>query len=248
MIFLAKPARFPKGYGCGLAPSVVTLGPIGRLPHWVTSARPSGVIHGIPVFRSPGSSGTLSYLVPRLGVRVSAHGPLAAKVIGTLTRSPFSVAFAPGPASATPRGWIQYTYGGIQVAAPATWKLQQDKTWGMLCRTGLVPDMVRLSAADKLMVTSCLPLISSAGGLQGRPGVAVAVGRYAVQEAASPGYVRCIRLHALRACIFRDSNGGTALNLAAFPAGQARPTVIVIGLAGSGAISRAILDSIRSAN
>ena len=248
MIFLAESARIPKGTGCGLAPSVVTLGPIGRVPGWVTSARPSRIINGIPVFRRLGSSGTLSYLVPQLGVRLSARGPLAGKVIGTLTRSPLSVAFAPGRASPTPRGWIQYTYGGIRVAAPASWKLQQDKTWGMQCGNGLVPDVVRLSAADRLMIISCPAPLSSTGGLEARPGVAVAVGRYAVQLAVSPGYLRCIRLHALRACIFRDGYGGTALTLAAFPASQARPTVIVIGLAGSGAVSRAIFDSIRAAN
>jgi hypothetical protein len=87
-----------------------------------------------------------------------------------------------------------------------------------------------------------------AGSWAQLPGVSVGAGPAAVFQGPD---TRCLRLHGLRACLpaFSDSGSdGNPLTLEVYVPGRARPTTFEIGLAGTGAVPRAILDSIRPAH
>jgi hypothetical protein len=58
--------------------------------------------------------------------------------------------------------------------------------------------------------------------------------------------LRCMRLHNVRACIPHEGAFvGVYLELVLYLPGRPLPTVVDIGLAGTGATTRAILDSIK---
>src|SRR5262249_56734418 len=104
----------------------VFVAPLRQVPRRAPIQR----INGIPVTRLPNLRGTLSYLVPSLRVQVTAVGPEARQVIGTLTRSPRAVALAPGRAFAVPSGWRWHHFGGINFAAPGAWRGPRARALG----------------------------------------------------------------------------------------------------------------------
>jgi hypothetical protein len=84
----------------------------------------------------------------------------------------------------------------------------------------------------------------TAGFSAGQLGVEVDSGQAAASQGVQITPVPCLRLHRLRACISQQPGSLGWLTLSAFPAGASRPTIVRIGLAGSGVVSREILDSI----
>ena len=58
--------------------------PAGKIPKGLSHRKPTAVIHGIPVYRLPSSKGSTVYLVPELGVRVGASGPMANQVLAAV--------------------------------------------------------------------------------------------------------------------------------------------------------------------
>lgn len=99
MIFAGSRPVAPEGVVCGLSASLAWIRPAGPIPPGIRHRRPTAVIHGIPVYRLPGGPASMQYLVPDLGVRAGARGPLARRVLDTLTRSPLSVVLRRGPAA-----------------------------------------------------------------------------------------------------------------------------------------------------
>lgn len=250
MVFLARPprARALAAAGCRLAANVVTLTPYPAglsLSH--PSGGPRGRVNGIPVGirRVPGTSRYV-YSAPGLGVQVAAQGPLARQVLATLTRSPRSVALAVGKPAPVPAGWRWHRFGGIEFAAPAAWATERDTAWGG-CPYGIAAGQVRLSTAATFSAPGCPGPLPTAGFHAARPGVVVGAGRYSAGAAADVGRVPCTPLHGLRACVLRPAPDAVLLVVVAFPPGRGLPTVVEIGLAGSGTTARAILDSIRPA-
>lgn len=98
MIFVGIRPGIPKGAGCGLTASLAWILPAGHIPPGIRHRRPTAVIHGIPVYRLPGGPKSVLYPVPDLGVRIGARGPLARRVLATLTGSPLSAVLRCGPA------------------------------------------------------------------------------------------------------------------------------------------------------
>ena len=72
MIFAGGRPAVPEGAGCGLTASLAWIRPAGHIPPGIRHRRPAAVIHGLPVYRLPGSPGSVQYLVPELGVRAGA--------------------------------------------------------------------------------------------------------------------------------------------------------------------------------
>ena len=225
---------------CRQAPNMVAILPLPRSSTSVV--RPTGMINGIAVARVPSARGYISYLVPRLHARVTARGPLAGRVLATLTRSPLSVVLAPGRDSPVPRRWTWRDFGGIRFAAPAGWRLEHSGIW-VGCPRELPPAAVTLINATKGVVVSCADVIPIAGSLTARPGVVVAAGPYANSDV--PRGSPCRTLHGLLACHAEAIYLGGQLNVSVYVLGRHRPTVVAIGLAGNGAIARTIFDSIR---
>jgi hypothetical protein len=204
----------------------------------------ASVINGIRVWRVPPvpKFGYVSYAVPALHVLVTARGPLAHRVLETLTRSPLSVVFAPGPAAAVPDGWRWHDFAGIRFAAPAAWPQEPSGEWAG-CPLAMQPVTVTLVTAVKPVAVICPPGPITAGPLTAWPGVVVATGPRARRQV--PSGSPCRWLHGLRACYSLPFYLGGVLDMSVYVPGLRRPTVVEIGLAGNGKAARAIFDSIQ---
>jgi hypothetical protein len=193
------------------------------------------VVNGIRVTFAAAGPQSGRYLVPELGVQVTARGPLARRVLATFTRSPLAVALAPGPASPAPPSWRWYSFGGVRFAAPASWPALNSTPYG--CWPDIQARAVaQLTSRNTNM--SCPGPPGTAGWAAGKLGVEVDSGQAAASQGVHIDPGPCQRLHGLRACISQQPGGLGWLTLSAFPAGASTPTVMRIGLAGSGVVSR----------
>jgi hypothetical protein len=199
----------------------------------------TGQINRIPVLGGqPAPRGYATFLAPTLHALITVRGPLANKVLGTLTRSPFSVVLERGRRLPVPSGWRWHDFGGIRFAAPAQFRTIKSHVW-YPCRAAILSaQAVELVNATRAVGFSCPPfadLISSRG-------VVVGAGRYVAQHWSSR--YGCRSLHGLHAC-FAMAGLGAPLELVVDVPGRHKPTVVDIGLAGNGAEARTIFESIR---
>jgi hypothetical protein len=249
MIFAGIRPAFPKGDGCAPTASLAWIVPAGQLPKGIRHRKPTAVIHGIPVYRLPAGKGSVLYLVPALGVRIGARGPLARRVLDTLTRSPLAVVLGRGPAAPVPGGWTWRQLGGVPFAAPRSWSLQSDNQWAT-CGTGLLPGTLLLVDATKPPLALPCPLqIPSAADYQAQPGLTVVTGKYAAQSVGE-NYARCQVRRGLRICLASvTGQGGSLSGVLIFSVSRPHhaATFFVLGLSGSGASARAIFGSIGAA-
>ncbi|MGI9009521.1 MAG: hypothetical protein ACR2FU_25585 [Streptosporangiaceae bacterium] len=247
MVFagLTPDARRLRGMGCGLPANIAAMVPAsGLLPPG--GVRTSRMINGLMAFPVLDAGRYRGYLVPALRVRVLARGRLAARILGTLTRSPLSVVLDPGRTSVVPRGWRWHDFGGIRVAAPATWSVRRDSWWGG-CFPGIaVARTIELNRATRISAASCPFAPPIAGAIAARAGIVVGAGRLAVGNARSGQKVTCRKRFGGQVCILRPGLASSVLTLLVDPGPGRRPALVELGLAGSGAIPRAILDSIRA--
>jgi len=206
----------------------------------IQSGRRSGRINGIPVLsvRPPGH-GFVSYLAPTLHVLVTARGPLASRVLGTLTRSRLSVVLEAGSRPSVPHNWRWHDFGGIRFATPTQWRTINSRVWYPCWAAITSTEAVELVNATLAVAFSCS---SAGGGMRASHGVVVGAGRY-VSLHGPAGY-GCRSLHGLRACFAMPGPGGP-LELAVYVPGRHKPTVVDVGLEGNGAEARMIVESIR---
>jgi hypothetical protein len=247
MIFAGGRPVVPEGTGCGLTASLAWIRPAGRIPPGIGHRRPTAVIHGVPVYRVPGGPGSVQYLVPELGVRAGARGPLARRVLDTLTRSPLSVVLGRGPAGPVPASWIWHRSRGIRFATPRSWNLRRERQWAT-CGTGLVPR--RLLLIDATRPPARLPCpapFPTAAAEQAQPGLTVVTGKYA---AASVGedFGGCRVRRGVRICLSSvTGQGGFSSGVLVFSASRSHRSpaaFFLLGLSGTGARARAVLGSV----
>jgi hypothetical protein len=251
MIFVGTRPRIPKTVtGCHLAPSLAWIVPAGHIPAGIRHRQPTAVLHGIPVYRVPARPGAVAYLAPALGVRVGARGPLARRVLGTLTRSPLSVVLRHGPAGQAAASWIWHRFGGVRFAVPRSWPLQREHRWAT-CGTGIVPrSLLLIDATQPPAVLPCPYPFPTAADEQGVPGLTAVTGKYAAKSVGEH-FARC-RIHGdLRICLSTlTGQGGFASGALIFSVSRPhqRPAVFfLMGLSGSGTWARAIFGSVRAA-
>ncbi len=207
-------------------------------------AHPATKINGIAVESVqivPSADGSVSYFVPALHVTVTARGPLARKVLATLTRSPLSVVLEAGPRSPVPHSWRWHEFRGIKFAAPGGWALVRNGHWG--CPPFSARDSVILIPAANFQRPRCAVVVPTAGLMTGHAGVVAGAGPYRGSGSFLPG--SCHRLHGLRACYLTPAYGDQTLDVAVYVPGRDRVTELQIGLGGSGVIPRTIVQSIR---
>jgi hypothetical protein len=247
MIFVGGGAVVPKGAACGLTASRAWIRPAGRMAPGIRHRRPAGVIHGIPVYRLPGSPGSVQYLVPELGVRVGARGPLARRVLDTLTRSPLSVVLRRGPAGLVPASWIWHRSRGVRFATPRSWSLQREHQWAT-CGTGLVPR--RLLLIDATRPPARLPCpapFPTAAAEQAQPGLTVVTGKYAATSVGEK-FAGCQVRRGVRICLSPvTGQGGASSGVLIFSASRPHRYPVaffLLGLSGSGELARAVLGSV----
>lgn len=247
MIFAGGRPVVPKGAGCGLTASLAWIRPAGHLPPGIRHRRPAAVIHGLHVYRLPGGPGSAQYLVPELGVRAGARGPLARRVLDTLTWSPLSAVLGRGPAGPVPANWIWHRSRGIRFATPRSWNLQREHQWAT-CGTGLVPR--RLLLIDATRPPARLPCpapFPTAAAEQAQPGLTVVTGKYAATSVGAD-FAGCRVRRGVRICLSSvTGQGGFSSGVLIFSASRAHrrlPGFFLLGLSGTGARARAILGSI----
>jgi hypothetical protein len=205
--------------------------------------RRTGQINGIPLLGvRPVARGYASFLAPTLHVVITVRGPLATKVLGTLTRSPLSVVLAPGPQFPVPRSWRWHDFGGIRFATPAQWRTIKSRIWYPCWWVMTSAWAVKLIKATRAVAFHCVPPPDIAGAMRPRDGVVVGAGRYAALY--QPASLGCRSLHGLSACLAMPGPG-RLLELAVYVPGRHKPTVVDVGLTGNGAEARTIVESIR---
>ena len=185
------------------------------------------------------------YLLPSLGVEIEAEGPLAKRVIDTLSRSPRTVALASGPAPVVPSSWHTVTDAGLRFVVPARWHTFLPVGAGA-CRS----EGPTLLNRDSVVLTTDLSLCRE-------PALAPTVrppgNGVQVDVDASPSFApatllskHCLSLGALIACP-ATSPAYSILVLKVTVPRRSEPVYVSIGLAGNGSVARTILYSLRPA-
>lgn len=235
--------------GCAPAPSpkLVPTAMITPLGH----ANPIGgklLVNGIRVFVSPVSDvQLLVYDVPSLGVQVSARGPLARRVLSTLTYSPRAVVLAGRSFSSVPSSWHWFTFAGIRFAAPSGWRRKATKQTGFGCGIPGLSSMresVILSTDTSFVVWHCATVIPelapSTTGLR--------VDAIASRAIPTPTGMStdCMQIHGLTACPYTNPDVGVLYLRVSGPR-LPHQVMFEVGLAGDGSVAREILGSMQAA-
>jgi hypothetical protein len=249
MVFINEPPVLPNDSACTLPTNVVELSSVtARL----SSGYHQVVINSVPASeRSSGSGRTRTEAVRALGVQVMAKGPLAVRVMATLTHSPLSVVLG-SSVSSTPTGWRHVDFGGLSFSVPRQWALQHVGWWGG-CPLNIASGTLLTSSARYLANFGCPVMAPTAGNLAGRPGMVLFAGP---KVAIAPVGVKCLTRNRLRICIDPpppNTGGfgpGRALNLLTAQVTvphQATLDQVELGLTGSGTLPLDVFDSIRAA-
>jgi hypothetical protein len=195
--------------------------------------------------------GPFIYYAPSLDIEVIAGGPMAIRVVDTLTRSPRSVALAQGPAPSVPSYWRTVTFAGLRFLVPAYWSIERTPVTpvlGEICRTPGVSfyrSVVTLSTDIRPIEVPSCPYIPPtpqypSDGVQVDSGLRV---EPIVPLSFSP---RCLDLHGLTACPATSPDYSILVLRVTVP-GRSKPVFVSIGLAGNGVVARTILYSLRAA-
>lgn len=220
-------------------------------PGEIPTSVPAEIINGLRVYTYPaGLRG--SNLVPALGVAITVSGPLAQRVLHTLTWSPRSVALAMKPTASVPSSWQSVSFDGLAFSVPASWPVTRTSvanTLGPQCSqygtelSDLGPE-VSLSTDTNSGFTFCAPIPPVARG----PGNGVDVDKganspeAAIRASFSKG---CLKLHGLTACPATTWPYSILVLRVTVPHNP-KVVYVSIGLAGNGMIARTILYSLRA--
>jgi hypothetical protein len=186
------------------------------------------------------------YIIPALDMELTLRGPLADRVLHSITYSPRAVALATTHSS-VPKSWRWVSFKGIRLAVPRRWTVNRA-AHAPICANDL-----RLSRPGVTLASrAALPASCPAPTLTSVPPVAgVEVDGFsatAVAGGSSPSPSTCLptrRINNLAVCIQAQPVFGV---LIVSVSGHAMaPATIQIGLFGNGITDRTILDSLRRA-
>ena len=139
-LFHCPPVSSP--YGSQTVVELLALPSGANIPATLGTRR---VINGIPFYQDQGTD----YLL-QLGVKLTVEGPLAERVLQTVTYSPHFVALASEPAPVVPASWHSVIFGGLRFSVPAGWRTYRTPMWSGLELCGIrqvvpVDDSITLS-------------------------------------------------------------------------------------------------------
>jgi hypothetical protein len=219
------------------------------LPGLGSGYKHRSVINGFSVYDDLGT-----YFVLSLRLQVTPSGPLAQRVLHTLSRSPRTVALASGPAPAVPSSWYRVNFQGLVFEAPQSWSVTRTADnlgIGYPCTVpgvALVPKRgIVLSTDQQVAVYHCPPV--SPLPLTPQNGVQVDAGSQALSQWRNLHIdlsTRCLSLHGLIACP-ATSPAYSILVLKVTVPGRSKTVYVSIGLAGNGVVARTILYSLKEA-
>jgi hypothetical protein len=256
-VYLNPGGGFCHAQGRPKGKTTITLLPVtdGEFQGSPSSQGQRSVINGISVYAlynyGHGPYVGTDYLVPSLGVEIATEGPLARRVVDTLTRSPRAVAIASGPAPAVPSSWRKLSFQGLAFAAPAEWPVEHTSTYywfisqtmcpgvGSKHVTPLVVLSTDKSSAFCLRTASSPPVPRDGLEISSEP-------RKPTVKALAPVFsTRCFYMNDLRVCP-ATSPAYSILVLKVTVPGRSKPVIVSIGLAGNGTTARTILYSLRA--
>ncbi len=254
--------RPPAGvFNCPLEQAGVTTVTLEPVPAGAsTSGLASRHVHGVTVFLNFGSPAKDAELVPSLGAEVQASGSQASIILGTLTPSPRTVALAGGRAPRVPGSWRRVTFGGLSVAVPASWPVQNATVEGTPCelepvweshpvigsdgRPAVILDAGQPAPPQKLCTAqNTSPIGYDQPVEQPTPGLVINSGSL-VPPSGVTSYGRCLAIAGLRACPAHDPEQYGELVLQVQLA-SGKTDAVVIGMAGNGQTERTVLHSLR---
>ena len=216
--------------------------------------KPSTVINGLSAdpLLDQVTGKALGYYIPALGSAVLGSGPLAGRILRTLSRSPWSVALAPGSAPSVPSGWHIVTFEGLAFAAPASWTVTPTAVAGRDVGVPCVSSGVTLADTQVALSTDRLPFPVERCPYFPRyiqhpiNGIEVDGGSLAKFPVALVFSKQCLQIHGLTACP-ATAPAYSILVLKVTVPGRTTPVLVSIGLAGNGMVARTILNSLRGA-
>lgn len=184
----------PTAIGCRLPDNVVELSTATKTP---LAHSHRGTTNSIPVTETTRSSGsTTSVIVRAIGMQLRAQGPLAARVVATLTHSPYSVVIG-SSVSSVPAGWQHVVFGGIRLSVLGKWAMSRSTTWGG-CPYNIEGGVLALSTAQVLSAPGCPSPPETAASLAARRGMVLDAGPLVSH---APENATCLRRNGLRICI-----------------------------------------------
>lgn len=209
--------------------------------------KPTLVINGFPAYRLHSAKNSVVYLVPKLGVIIGAHGPMAGQILATLRQSALATVLAKGPASPVPAHWVWRKFGGIKFAAPRNWHVSRATQWET-CGTGVDSRSLDLINAEKKPVFPPCPFpYPTAANFAAVPGLTAVVGKFAATS-VSESYPHCLLRGGTRICLSTQTGTGgfySAVLIFSISKPHHHPAgYFLLGLSGTGARARAIFDSI----
>jgi hypothetical protein len=200
---------------------------------WWTSGPPKAEVHHVSA----------------LGVTVSARGPLADKVLHTVTYSPLAVVLA-ARRIVVPSDWRSLRIGPMEMSVPAwcftEWRYFSPCDFGMSMASAIT-FYLRSNGAQ----SSCPAPMPTVGGSTAVLGVTVASWTATAGSQTQINGPGCRRAGSLSVCANTASTGGVTLSvqvhdLSSHGSSRAhRSTRVTIGLAGDGTIAKTIFESIR---
>jgi len=213
------------------------------------------VVNGLVVYLGPGMDPYLAgygqeteandYVVPFLGIEVAAVGPLAQRVLRTLTPSPLAAVLTAGAAPTEPSSWRRVSFGGLKLPVPDTWRVRRTADLAACPPYPVVLfGGVILDTDQNYWPSVCPPTWSRPV----RPSDGVRVdtwsGTRGFIESIEPG-ATCLRVNGLKVC--PSGLVYSVLLLRVTVPGLSKPVFVSIGLAGNGIVARTILYSLRAA-
>ena len=254
-VYVNPRGGFCSATGTPKGETAVTLVPLNEKKYQPPSAYGQRqVINGIVVYElysfSPTANGG-TYLVPSRGVEIEAEGPLAKRVVDTLSRSPRAVVLASGPVTTVPSSWRSVRFAGLRFSVPANWPMTQTQLTPGLGICGPTSGVEFLNTTVTLS-TDVGPLhypcaLSQATVQPMANGVQVDSGLRTEPMVTLSFSAHCLVLHGLTACP-ATSPAYSILVLKVTVPGHKQPVYVSVGLAGNGMVARTILYSLRTAS
>jgi hypothetical protein len=239
--------------GCGGAPSIepestATVLPLtgpGRL-----SGR-STKVNGVPVIVAGSGPGSAAYFIPSLDADVNVTGSLGRRVLATLTYSPRAAVLSGEPLPTVPSSWHRVSFAGLSFATPASWPNYTTDWYRASCV--MPPTSYAAPAEVNLSTDTVLPVVPCDAPTFIRKvqtiGDGVEVDEIPSRAPATPTGLstNCFHPHGLTACPYAQPAFGILYLLATGPGLAHGGVMFEVGLAGSGAVARTIIGSLRAA-
>lgn len=244
-------------------PTMVFLVSVREPPPDAFVQKKSTMLNGVRVYRLLTAVTYAGYYAPSLGVELIAQGPLAKRILATLTGSPRAVALASGSTPPVQSDWKTLTFQGLAFAVPAWWPVTRTlynygvetpcaSSPGVGFVDGGVGGGEVVLSTDRVLAAFPCPAWGNPGPVYPGDGVEVDAGSKTLSELAMEGLhlafsKHCLDFHGLTVCP-ATSPAYSILVLRVRVPGHKQSVFVSIGLAANGMVARTILYSLRNAS